>query len=494
MITTGIVLVTFGILFFYTYRQKGTSYPVLLTTSLLYGCILFERTDVRPELFSFLFLSIFVTLLYRYRDKPTGLIFLLIPIEILWVNMHIYFFIGIIVLVLFTIDWCILHRNNLKTRETFWLTAVLILCCIGTLLNPNGFSAAAYPFHVFANYGYSIEENQNIFFLQSIMNNNVIPLYEITVFFLFLSLTITIRQTKYIDWLLALTFSIIGGMAIRNLPLFVFTTFLPFTVSVSHITARIANVFKKKLQAHANIPLFIYLSVLFILFLWKSITLMQKNTIGADLVTGAKPAADFYLSHQIKGPLFNNFDIGSYLEYRIYPLQKVFVDGRPEAYPADFFQNVYIPMQQDSDMFNQIDNRYHFNSIFFSHTDQTPWAASFMKAITANPAWALIYLDDTVAIYAKRNKQNENLIHTYDITQTHGTENDTDLKNTTLLFQLAHFYYQVGWPEKELAIYTKILQRDPKNCNALYNGLILLRNLTTPQALEYQTEYRAFCI
>jgi hypothetical protein len=58
------------------------------------------------------------------------------------------------------------------------------------------------------------------------------------------------------------------------------------------------------------------------------------------------------IAKNLKGPIFNNFDIGSYLIFRLYNKslpagRQVFVDGRPEAYPASFFQITYILMQQD---------------------------------------------------------------------------------------------------------------------------------------------------
>ena len=86
---------------------------IFLVLSVIYLRILFERTDIRPELFSFLFLATVVTILYRYKEKFTKLIFLLIPLELLWTNMHIYFPYVILITLLFVIDNLVTHRKNL---------------------------------------------------------------------------------------------------------------------------------------------------------------------------------------------------------------------------------------------------------------------------------------------------------------------------------------------------------------------------------------------
>jgi len=59
------------------------------------------------------------------------------------------------------------------------------------------------------------------------------------------------------------------------------------------------------------------------------------------------------------------------LIFNLYP-EKVFVDNRPEAYTADFAQNVYIAAQEDPVVFAKLDSRYHFNAIVYSHRDFTP--------------------------------------------------------------------------------------------------------------------------
>jgi hypothetical protein len=123
---------------------------------------------------------------------------------------------------------------------------------------------------------------------------------------------------------------------------------------------------------------------------------------GIGLVSGNLNAAQFFLEHHLTGPILNNYDIGSYLIFTLYPQEKVFTDNRPEAYPAGFFQNEYIPALQNSEVWKQELAKYHFNTIFFSATDITNWGQDFLAARVNDPDWTLAYADSFGIIFSKK--------------------------------------------------------------------------------------------
>ena len=85
-----------------------------------------------------------------------------------------------------------------------------------------------------------------------------------------------------------------------------------------------------------------------------------------------------------------------------FPKYKVFVDGRPEGYPAQFFTGVYIPSQSDYKNFKEVEKIYGFRTIIFSHTDQTPWGANFLKEVVQDSDWDLVYIDDFMLVFVKK--------------------------------------------------------------------------------------------
>ncbi|MDP2637644.1 MAG: hypothetical protein Q8P26_01120 [Candidatus Levybacteria bacterium] len=466
ILNTLLILFSFALLFFSISRK---AHPIALAiTSILSIQILFERTDVRPELFSFLFFSVFIFLLYFFRKKPTLWILGLIPLEIIWTNMHIYFPTGIILVGIFLIDSVIHNAKRVFNKTSILLAITFVGTSIATIINPNFIDGALYPLRVFQNYGYSIQENQNIFFLWGLFHTPTITYLYIAVAILTACLLINFKATQIKDWLLTAAFGILAAMSIRNLPLFAFATYIPFTIYLS-------NIFKK----NPNFKHIFLHVIIIILLIFQIIQVSSRKPIGLGVEAGATPAADFFIENGLKGPIFNNFDIGSYLDYRLYPKEKVFVDGRPEAYPSNFFKDEYIPMQNDSLMFEKMDKKYSFNTIFFSHTDQTPWGEKFIQQIMQNPKWNLVYLDNFTAILAK-DKNIKPVIKT----------NYSDIKSLT---QLAHFFQNTKLQDEKIKIYQAILSINPSSCPALYNLILQLQEKNDPSFPIFANRFQQNC-
>ncbi len=472
----------------FLYCAKRTTILPLVFLALLYLRILFERTDLRPELFSFLILSLMITILYTFRQNFTRVIFLLIPLQLLWTNLHIYFPIGILVTLLFVIDEVITNRKKLLTSHTKTLLFVFIAMGGVTLLNPHFLEGALYPLKVFQNYGYTIEENQTPFFLQSLGYSKPTFLYlEISIILLFTSLFLSWKKASIVDWLLSIVFTLIALSAVRNFPLFVFATFIPGSLAFSRATEPIQKWVKNK-------PPIYLITICFLLigfFVWQLRTSLTLTPIGYNVDEQGKKALDFVIDNNIKGPIFNNFDIGSYIEYRLYPNQKVFIDGRPEAYPASFIQDTYIKIQQDPTLFNKVTEKYHLNSIIFSHTDQTPWGEQFLKDISTNPNWTPVYLDSTMLILVRKSLNNSTLVQKYGFNVSE--KSLTLPKDAGDLKQLAHFYSLVGATSQLERVLHELLFILPHDCPTLHVLASLYTQTNNPAAYVYTQEFNSTC-
>ena len=412
---------------------------------------------------------------------------------LLWVNLHIYFFTGIILIALFLADGLISKRRNIFCNYNRSLLTLLLLSTIVTLLNPHGLQGVLYPLSAFKNYGYSIEENQTIFFLESLgIHKQSINFFKLSSILLFLSLLINFKKTKPIDWLLGITFASAGAVAVRNLPLFALAVIIPFSSNLTLLVHKLWLLFKgSSLQKKLLIKHSVFIILICIAF-WQIITTAQKNEFGYKEDPGAAKAVDFVLNNNLHGPIFNNFDIGSYLAYRLYPKEKVFIDGRPEAYPKEFFQNVYIPMQQYEANFVKVERDYKFNLIFFSHTDQTPWAETFLKSILQNPDWKIIYLDQTVLVLIKNIPENKSLVARFGMDPSRLKAN-FDQNDKQSILQLASFFSKIGDNERLFPLLQQLLALDPKNCQALYSRARIALSRQDPLSTAYMTSYEHIC-
>lgn len=490
LMATTLMLFSFGLLFRFAYKRSGLS---ACLAGLLLLPVLFERTDIRPEIFSFFFFSIFLVILYKNREKPTRLLYLLPLLIILWINMHIYFFMGILLILLFVIDAILTHRRNIWCTYTKTLVATLLLSAGASLLNPQFLQGALYPLSAFNNYGYSIEENQTIFFLESLgIHKTSVGYFKIAVFVLFLTLSLRFKKTRPIDWLLSIVFAAAGALAVRNLPLFALAVFIPFATNLALLLTSLSSKLMGLQKDKRTLLTHLFFLTVIACSIWQLHTVSQKNPIGFSIDPGATKAVDFLEKQQIKGPLFNNFDIGSYLAYRLYPRELVFVDGRPEAYPSDFFQKIYIPMQENESIFAKQEKHYRFNAIFFSHTDQTPWGETFLLTILKNPSWKPVYLDQTVIILVKNTPENTALIKRFGMNSTR-LKADYNPNDKQSLLQIASFFSKIGDTENLFPLLQQLLSLDPENCQALYNRARIALMKQDPLSLSYATSYERIC-
>jgi hypothetical protein len=400
--TVSIISLIF-LLSFYSIKKTGI-FNVVLVLFPIIG-LFTERTDTRPEIFGYIFLTLTLLILYKESNKKGKSVWLLPFITLLWVNTHISFVFCPLIYVFFIITALINKRIHLSHL----VIGGLIL--IALLINPNGIKGALYPLEIFNNYGYTVVENQTPFFLQTVINFTSIKYFYILSALMVFAGLLMIYKKRYFEFLVTVMLCIMSFKAVRNFPFFAISAIYPLSFGLTDFS----NLFNLKFKYKNGWLTLIQLIVIGIV--WCATIL---NTVffatngyyksrfspvrtGTGEVKGMEKTVDYFITKKMTGPIFNNFDIGSYLIFRLYPQEKVFVDGRPEAYPSDFFQKTYIPMQEHEAIWNQQDDVYHFNTVMVSHTDMTPWFQKFIGWISKNDIWGIVYFDDFGLILSKKN-------------------------------------------------------------------------------------------
>lgn len=401
--------------------KKRNGWIVTLLAGLPLFLLFSQRTEVRPEIFSYFFLSLYLIILNNQKNfKKYG--FVLPLIQLFWVNFHIYFFLGPAILFFYLLSHLIKFKNRHR-KELIKIILIFVSSSLACLFNPHFIKGALYPFFVFQNYGYQIVENQSILFMSRYLGRIYQPLFLVIFSLALISFFITLNNQSFYYLVSFSFFSLLGFQAIRNIPIFALGIFIPIINNLSLIKNKVKKIVSDNLKINFKL-LFYFIFISFLLFLiFKNVSnqsyyqKLSSKRFGLGKSKGAADGVKFLLDHKISGPGFNNFDIGSYLIYRLYPQSQVFVDNRPEAYPAEFFKNIYIPMQENKEKWEEVNHQYHFNYIFFSHTDITPWANKFLKRMVKDKNWQLVFLDDYSIIFLRKNQQNKNLIKEFQVNE-----------------------------------------------------------------------------
>ena len=414
-------------------------------TAFLFSPLILERADIRPEIFGFLAFSLLLMQL-RTVQKTKRISFYVPFIFLLWVNIHISFVLG-----LFLLGALFLEAQKSKRNI---LVCVLNIACL--FINPNGIRGVLAPLTIFSNYGYSIVENQNMFFLSTVMKDIFIRGYFLSLpLVIAVICTLTFRK-KYIQVFLLLVFTGLAMYQVRHLPFFVLTAIAFIPAALVEISRGV----KPSVRLLFSY-LFIYFLLAGILFFGSNMffeTFDINKSFGLGYEMRDTKVVSVLKENKGEGNIFNNFDIGSYLSYRLFPEMKVFVDGRPEAYPASFFQNDYIPLEENQDKQDAIFKQYNIHTVVISHTDQTPWGDMFLARILKNKQWKLVFVDPVFAVFSDGGKAID--IRNTDIFRRQINE-ERDFFHT---IQYAHFLGAMGGGNQYDQLIQKAMMLRPDSC------------------------------
>src|SRR3989338_731173 len=231
------IIVSFATLaiFFLAIKNKaGTGLAALVSG--LAVLILAERTEVRPEALSYLFAAILFFQLLRFRDSPDNprnikALFFIPLIEILWLNTHIYFVLGPVIVGTFFVESLVANRAIAKR-----LFLIMVLTFLATLVSPFGINGIIEVFTIFNNYGYQLVENQSVWFLERVIGGRPgLTLFKIIFFLTVASFLVPLfrkewRKIEISSVLFTLGFGGMAGFATRDMALFGFFA-IPVVVS-----------------------------------------------------------------------------------------------------------------------------------------------------------------------------------------------------------------------------------------------------------------------
>lgn len=409
------LVMTTASLLYHTALKKGSLFWVTIFS--FFSITIFStRFHVLPELFSYLFMALFIVLIERYKQsKHIYLLWLLPVLELAWVNMHIYFVIGIGMYGLFFIEE--LFRHKKLDKRLLLIGATLIF---SIFLNPGFIRGAVLPFTVFGNYGLSVEENASPFaiFTPTSTNTNIaytltlqVLMFELLVFLFAVGLFAK-KQWKEIFQTGSGLFSAgLGLKFMRSISVFGVLGFIPLAQAFTKLEEKMRKSVDKYMMS--TIKGVVVLGVGIIIAIHVK-GLFEYQILSFSFVSSSENAVTFIKQTLLRGPIFNNYRIGNYIIYGLYPKEKVFVDARPEAYPVSFFDE-YWKMMADEQFFNQQVKKYNINAVVFNVDDDSIKIRPFLLRLLNSKDWVPVYADGLVTIIVRDNEVNKEVIEKHRI-------------------------------------------------------------------------------
>jgi len=405
-----------GVIFYLAYSQLGSAGPLLLTAMVLTMAFGFAylRTggrllvrifalllgvsaaspifSVRPQIFTYLLTAVFLFVLSRYFQNGSIKLLILLPVlTILWVNLHGGYLLGLTLILLFIAgdlaDWLVGQINAVATRRrTGWLFLACVACLVVVPLNPNGLAMFTYPVATLKAWGSQtdIMEWRSPDFHLSIFR----PLAAL-MFLTVAALALSPKRPKPSQVLLFIFFSLTALYSMRNLPFFVLVAF--------PLLAEHAVVPVWKLPAW-NFRLQKVLQAAAVLLAAVVCGKMVNGHIAMELdweqLRFPASATSFLNAQRLPARLFNSYDFGGYLIWRLYPRYQVYIDGRTDLYGHAFFENFLQVYQVSADPRPTLD-AHGIRTVLVEPSSRL---AGFLR--TQND-WKLVYQDPVAVIFSR---------------------------------------------------------------------------------------------
>ncbi|MBI5651724.1 MAG: hypothetical protein HZC40_14965 [Chloroflexi bacterium] len=349
----------------------------------------------RPHIFSWLFFILFLIILEE--DRRAGrraILFLLLPLTIVWANLHSMFVTGLM-LVLFYALGALLERK----RHAFELGALALGMFALAGMHPSGW---AVPFHLF-------EYTQSRFLLDLTVEHQSPNFHHPNVWlfagWLILSLVVGGRTHRALAWTQVVVLGAWTGLALyaaRNIPLYALASALVVGPALDQWIAQIPRLdnFLARTDLIARQSWGWMWAALFCALL------IALNALGFAFGIGGKAnafdprvfpvaAVDHLARARLTGNLFNEFTWGGYLLYRSWPPQRVFIDGFTDFYGEALTREYWQTIQGESN-WEAILDRYAVEWVIVRAD------ARLIARLRESSRWVESYRDETAAIWRRR--------------------------------------------------------------------------------------------
>ncbi len=331
----------------------------------------------RPYHFTWLLLAATMAILEFRRA-----LWLLPPLFAVWANCHSGYFLGWIVLG----AWCAESLVLRKRDVALWIVSGLSVLASG--LNPNGFEI----FRTLLHY-------QSSYMTSRLLEWARPSLWPPSAFSVLLAAAAAVmlwarRRVRIADWLIFAAFAAAALTAQRNI-------ILAGLIAPILIAAYLPWNWKWARRSSLVVCLLLALALA---------TGIARGTFFQFRVAAwklPKGAADFLARHRVTGPMFNTYEYGGYLLWRLWPQQRTFIDGRAlsESVFQDYARILYNHDASDGlPGGDDLLNRYGIQTIVMNTFEYSGGQVYLLAPALADPAqtaWKLVYNDPQALVFMR---------------------------------------------------------------------------------------------
>ena len=343
---------------------------------------------VRPQIIS-LFLASLWMLILEGSERKRRLLWWTLPLTLGWVNLHAGFALGVSLTALFLAGELLERMLSSGPRVAIngrleALALTLVLCLSLVPLNPNGARMYAYPIQTLRSKA-----------MQSYISEWSSPNFHHADYWPFMLLMLAAvarlawsgKSIRPRDLLLLLVSAFAALSSIRMIPLFVLVA-VPLVAETAKAWLPDRSSSKPRRRLVFNTIILAGM----VGFVAVHIALVFRQQDHAEAEHFPAGAATFLIAHAPEQPIFNHYDWGGYLIWKLYPQTRVFIDGRADLYGDVIFQEFMQTYLLTKDWRKTLD-RWQIATVI------VPPDSALASGLRTQPGWSIEYEDQGAVIF-----------------------------------------------------------------------------------------------
>ncbi len=359
-----------------------------LAAAIAAGAVAINFQQSRPFLVTFLLLAVTMAILERRRWM-----WALVPVFIFWANCHGGFFMGWVMLGAYCGEALIrrLRKQPVEGERQLWLVTIASFLASG--INPNGFRIIEIMLYY---RGSSIQSSNLEWQYPAFWEPSA---YSLVLFGSVVALLLSWRRTRPVDWILYFVFAAASLLAVRN-------TILMGLVGAVLLGAYLpANLpaWKRAVPAAAEFAAAGLVAIAIMLALHGGSAFQLR---AAEWLLPTQ-AADFLKAHNVSGRMFNTYENGGYLVWRLWPAERDFIDPRglsEEAY-ADYGRILYYADSNGGKSADELLAKYGIQVLVLDGFDRFTGKIHTLAAALSDPSqkeWKLVQADNRSIVFMRQ--------------------------------------------------------------------------------------------
>jgi hypothetical protein len=357
---------------------------------------------VRPRVFTLLFASVFLFVLSRYARRGEGRgIWLLVPLMVLWVNLHAGYIMGFVLIGVTIVGVLLDGWSEGETLKNQWsrlknLALLLGVCLVSVNLNPHGPRIYLFPFEFFFS---PVQQEYVIDWLSPNFHDPAALPLAMLILLTIAAIAISPKRIKLSELLLFICTLYATLKSNRHMAIFALVAAPLLATYFQHWvdSTLLAKSFGSSRPPTTG-PRAIFFAVLLLIPILALVVRLKtqiysppkQDRVGVPLL-----AVEFMKDNQVVGNTFTDPNIWSgYLIWTM-PSNPVYIDGRIDMYGDSFVKN-YVDITHGLADWREPFTQYSVKNVILS-----PDSALRLQ-LQNSPEWEKVYQDEMALVFKRR--------------------------------------------------------------------------------------------